>query len=319
MRFPSWKAKKRKIFFMALAAGAFVFLGERVHRDPDHSVRKLPTNLLADIAGSFARMYASRFPASDKFSQELVALRSKGKLSSDNEALIRNTVDKVSFHLKMPPAVLWCLMFQESRLNHLEGFNEEKGALGLGQFSFYSFYEVNFHLDRFNDDNLAMFRKTLGMDARPIGAFRGDVYHPSSYFYIPTAVAATGAYLNNRYLHLKRILERKEIQFDPALLWLHAAAAYNKGTRGVLSFWNTQRERRGTKGLAKLLSDREAFFKSFAASDTFDEALERIWPTDDALAYSRELRVHLKNLRDCAVAGGDGNFFRKIPEQEAKP
>lgn len=249
-----------------------------------------------------ARFFTDRYPAQNHFQQELQLMRSQGKLSAKNEARISTAVEKTSGELKMPPAVLWCLLFQESRLNHLEGLGSERGALGIGQFSFFSFYEVNHHLSRFNGDNLSMFKKVLGKDVRPLLPDENNLDSPSSYFSIPTAVAASGAYLNNRYHQLRAILDRRQLTYQPDLLWLYAAMAYNKGTRSVLSLWKDSQRRQGPAYLQQILVDNESFRASVSNPRTVLRTLKRIWPADQAEAYAQELRIHLQNMWDCSVA-----------------
>jgi len=252
------------------------------------------------VKPSSHRIFAQDFPRGRRFHEELALLRSRGRVKPENEALIRENVHAASRSLSMPPALLWCLVFQESRLNHLAGIDSGKPSTGLGQFSFSSYYEINFHLERYGSDSKQMLERVLGNDPRPIGAFRDDVFHPSSYYFIPTAVAASAAYLNNRYHHLSSLLERRRIAYDADLVWFFAALAYNKGTRGVLSLWNGAGHER-VPPLRRLMSEPAALFVALEDEHWVRDALEKIWPTDLAAAYGRELRIHARNLRDCSV------------------
>jgi hypothetical protein len=246
--------------------------------------------------------FSDRYPVNTHFLQELQLLRSQGKLKPKNEERIVQAIEKSGGTLKMPPAVLWCLLFQESRLNHLEGWHSNRHARGIGQFSFFSFYEINHHLDRFVADNLALFQQTLGRDIRPLVADEDRLDNPSSYYYIPTAVTASAAYLNNRYHHLRQILEKRKYGYQPDLLWLYAAMAYNKGTRSVLALWNDALRHGGVAGLEAILTDQKKFRASVSDSRTVYRTLKRIWPANQAVPYATELRIHLKNMWDCAVS-----------------
>jgi hypothetical protein len=53
--------------------------------------------------------------------EELAQLRSSGRLAAEDEAAIDKATNLAMRRLGVPKAVLWCLMFQESRLNHLLG------------------------------------------------------------------------------------------------------------------------------------------------------------------------------------------------------
>jgi hypothetical protein len=261
--------------------------------------------MASDLTGSFFHLFTSRYPANVRFQTELDQMRATGKLKLENETLIRKTTLSAAAELRMPPAILWCLLFQESRLDHLAGMQEGKGVSGLGQFTFASYYEVNFHLDRYGQDNRRMLLKMLGGDVRPVGAFRENLSDPSSYYYIPTAVAASAAYLNNRYLQLQSALDRKGITYDPGLLWLYAAMAYNKGGRTVFAMWNDAAARGGKKEVQRLVSDRLSFFHALDQSGDFERILGKIWPEEDVAAYAHELKIHTERMRDCAISAED--------------
>lgn len=248
-----------------------------------------------------SNIFSTHYPVAKKFKAELEYMRTTGRLKTEDEILIHKMVMKAASSVDMPPGILWCLLFQESRLNHLLGLAGDRGARGVGQFTFYGFREINRELDRYATGNLDMFINTLGTDIRPIAPLKDDVYHPSSYFYIPTAVASSAAFLNNRYHQLKRNLERRKIKYDEGLLWLYAAMAYNKGTRAVLTFWNQARATGGQKLVEQYVRDPDTFFKSFKDSQRFREALSRIWKRDTAKHYAKELTIHMKQLKACSV------------------
>lgn len=258
--------------------------------------------LLGDLGSSITSIFTSDYPASSRFKEELNQMRSTGRLKSEHEVLINRWIVASSEALEMPSSILWCLLFQESRLNHLQGIESNRSSSGLGQFSYYSFYEVNHHLDKFTKNNLVMLTSLLGKDIRPIEARKTDVHHPSSYYFIPTAVAASASYLNNRYHHIASLLEKHKIPYDPQLLWFYAAMAYNKGTRSVLSFWNEARRKGGAGKVEKLLLENDAFHDSIQDNNTISKSLKKIWSDEDTLKYAKELKIHMANLKDCVLA-----------------
>jgi hypothetical protein len=268
----------------------------------------------SDTPNSPISLFSPDFPASTGVQSELKALRNRGRLLPENDRLIRRTVRLSGDYLDMPPALLWCLLFQESRLDHLVGLESQKGAIGLGQFSYFSFYEINHHLTNYGKDNFHLMRDILGGDIRPVEANVRKLSAVSSYFYIPTAVVSSASFLNNRYLQLKRILERKKLTYDPDMLWLYAAMAYNKGTRSVLSFWNQALQEGGPKEVSKLLRERRALFETLANSRRLTHSLRRIWPAREAASYAKELSIHMKNLGDCAL----GSTSPKYGESEVR-
>jgi hypothetical protein len=246
-------------------------------------------------------LFTRNYPADSRFDDELIQLRSQGKLKTEDEILIHRSVLAAAKHLNMPPSLLWCLFFQESRLNRLLGIEGERYAHGLGQFEYFSFYEINHHIDRYGPDNLEMLTTLLGKDVRPVEPKKNDPNHESSYYAIPTAVTSSAAYLNNRYLQLRGILEAQQIPYDPQILWLYAAMAYNKGTRAVLTLWNEERATGGKARVTRLVTDKETAFKVFSNTTAITNSLKRIWPNLEATNYSRELIIHMENIRSCAI------------------
>jgi hypothetical protein len=251
-------------------------------------------------------------PGSPAAMKELAQMRSSGRLASEDEAAIDKATTLATRRLGVPKAVLWCLMFQESRLNHLLGIDATSGATGIGQFLFPSFYEVNFQSARYSARNIDFLVDAIGYDARPIGAFRREPAHPSSYYSIPTGVAATAVYLHNRYLQLEWTLKRKGLAFNPDLLWLYAALAYNKGNRSVLNLWSEVRQQRGQRALERLLSEPDSFFELAADHDLLESALGRVWEGGIATEFSHEWRVHGRKIAECATGGSSRALMRRI-------
>ena len=255
-------------------------------------------------------------PGSAAAQKELEQMRRSGRLAAEDEATIDRSVTLATRRLGVPKAVLWCLMFQESRLNHLLGLDATSGATGIGQFLFPSFYEVNFHSSRYSARNVDFLVDAIGYDARPIGAFRRDPTHPSSYYSIPTGVAATAVYLHNRYLQLQWTLKRKGLTFNPDLLWLYAALAYNKGNRSVLNLWSEVRRQRGQRALDRLLNEPDTFFELAADHDLLQSALGRVWEEGTATEFSHEWRVHGRKIAECATGGTSRALLRRIAGED---
>lgn len=246
--------------------------------------------------------FVSQYPANPKLQFELEQMRLNKVLLPENEILIHRSVLSTAAELSLPPALLWCLFFQESRLNHLSGITQPDGAKGLGQFLPLGFYEINQDLERFSPQNLEALKHVLGKDVRPITADAKHLKSPSSYYFIPTAVVSSAAYLNNRYLHLQDLLFKKKISnYSSELLWLYAALAYNKGTRSVLSFWNQARKKHGKTHVQNLVRNHSLFFKTFDEGHFSKQAMASIWPDDVAPLYADEWETHLKQLKSCAV------------------
>jgi len=245
-------------------------------------------------------IYADGYPVAPSFRADLEQLRSQGKLKADDEEWIDRMVATASGELQMPPSILWCLLFQESRLDHLKGITENRGALGLGQFSDFSFYEINHQLDRFAPNNVNMMMSVMGTDIRPVTPDDKNPDSPSSYFYIPTAVVTSAAYLNSRYQQLRKILDRQGISYDSDLLWLYASMAYNKGTRSVVAIWQDTLRHGGKSRLEEQLSHVDASMALWQHDAIFFRGLSRIWPSD-AERYAHELGIHLRNMMACSL------------------
>ena len=96
----------------------------------------------ADVAGSLSKFFTPHYPQNTRFQSELKLLRETERLELENEVLINKMVVSSANELNMPPSLLWCLLFQESRLNHLLGVSSSRGARGLGQFSYFGFWEL---------------------------------------------------------------------------------------------------------------------------------------------------------------------------------
>jgi len=246
-------------------------------------------------------LFTKQFPNDPLFRTELKQLRAQGKLVVEDEVLINRVILAAADELQIPPAMLWCLLYQESRLNHLAGLDHGEGSSGIGQFTSSSFYEINHQIARYTPNNLKAFYSILGKDVRPVGANRDRPLDPSSYYYIPTGVIASASFLNNRYHHLLGILEKQKIKYDPDVLWLYSAAAYNKGTRSVLTVWNYLRKENGVKSLEDHLASPQAFAKTFKNEALLRGLFLNIWTPDKTERFAKELTIHTANIQSCAL------------------
>ncbi|MCB0417165.1 MAG: hypothetical protein H6617_08950 [Bdellovibrionaceae bacterium] len=245
--------------------------------------------------------YSPSFPVSQNFQSELILLRETKRLDGDSESRILHATVQTAKVLQIPAGLLWCLLFQESRLNHRLGMEGNIPSYGLGQFTHFGFQEINYQLNRYSTSNRSHLIRLLGSDVRPISANSATPDSLSSYFSIPTAVVTTGLYLKNRYLHLGSLLERRGIRYDPKLLWLYAVMAYNKGTRGILSFWNAEEKRLGTNRIRQLVTDPDILLDLARDRNLFTAGFARVWDRRRARSYSEELSIHLSNIAACAL------------------
>jgi hypothetical protein len=289
-----WTAAMLPVFLIVTIVSAVTALVAYTSEKRDKALK-------APLDSEYPQLFTQDYPEHPEVREELNHLRKKEKLSWENESIIQKAVDTASTKLHMPQAILWCLLFQESRLDHLANIDGGRAASGIGQFSYFSFYEINHHLDRYTTANIDLMVSALGRDVRPIEPRRRDLQNASSYYSIPTGVLSSAAYLNNRYLHLASILQKQRIAYNPRLLWVYAAMAYNKGSRSVLSLWNDARKRGGDELVQTLTTDPKAFFHTVFDKKSSTRFLSRIWNPDDARAYATELRTHMKSVRDCGI------------------
>lgn len=238
-------------------------------------------------------------------------MRSSNKITWENENLIQVSTFNAGKTLGIPQSLLWCLMFQESRLNHLSGLKEGKLSTGLGQFSVSAFFEVNHHLPRYLSSPKSTLSDMLGYDIRPLSANIGDTSAINSYYFIPTAVTATALYLNNRFVQLARIADERNLLYSPDILWVWAALSYNKGGRTVLALWNQVEKRAGGRELERALSSKQSFLSYALNTNLINQALRSIWSQRLLANYSKELITHVENIRDCALAPSLSTFNRE--------
>jgi len=247
------------------------------------------------------KIFSTNYPVHHRFIEETSQMRAHRTISQENENLIQVSTLNASESLGIPQSLLWCLMFQESRLNHLSGLKEGKLATGLGQFSVSAFFELNHHLPRYISSPTTTIASILGADIRPLSSDINNLSSLNSYYFIPTAVTATALYLNNRWIQLARIADDRGLSYSPEVLWAWAALSYNKGGRTVLSLWNQIEAKEGSQGLSNALTLKESFLASALDPYLVSNALKNIWSKRLLAGYSEELITHVENIRDCAL------------------
>jgi len=263
---------------------------------------RTPTPSSEAISSKKTSLFASNYPANGTFQRELVQLKNRKDLKESDELEIQKYLLASADYLEIPPALAWCLLFQESRLNHLEGIELDKPSSGLGQFSRFSFFEINSQLDRFSPNALNLIYLSFGRDIRPIAAKSKDTVSSSSYFSIPTAVTSSTIYLHNRYFQLSKILEKRAIDYNPDILWLFAAMAYNKGSRSVIALWNLVLKKQGQESFYKLLHDYDYFNATVNDPLLLTKSISKIWEDKKSKPYAAELGAHIKNISACSVS-----------------
>src|SRR3989338_7618619 len=154
--------RKKKALTILAPVFVFTILAIIVTFALKGSQRRIASNHLGE------GFFAADFPVDERFKEEIKLLREKKRISPANEIAIYQNITLASQHMGIPLGLFWCLLFQESRLNHLAGIHEDRGAYGLGQFSYFSFYEINNHTDKYNKKTKKYLIDLLGQDVRPI-------------------------------------------------------------------------------------------------------------------------------------------------------
>lgn len=264
-------------------------------------------------------LFQGRVPESPAFQQDLEFLQSKGLLRKSEREMIEKQLAAVENTLGVPRNLLWCVLFQESRFDPLKNAFDGPSARGLGQFTETALQEINEDTDNYDERTghvlssqmkPAQFPINFALGSRP-GAQRYGRYRASlkdiprnSYFHSATAVHASGAYLNNRYWQLRRALEQQNIDFDPELLWLYAAAAYNKGARTVFSLLTQQTVSRGPAAVSELLQNPTLTYLLLTDPEVLDRAFAEMWPKRTRQAYVEEMTRNMTYITGCLLPGG---------------
>ena len=249
-----------------------------------------------------------------------------------------STMSQLQRELEVPKALLFCILFQESRLDPLKNYNIKLPAKGLGQFTPGALQEIN-RTPSFYDsrtgailrDLLAPYHLPLNFSLLKIPALNARAHalaaaysRPSvnrspsslkhyiplpapivSYYHAPTAIYASGIYLNNRYRQIKHALDLQRIKYNPEVLWLYAAVAYNKGSRSMFILLTRYYMSYGQQAVEELLNDPIKTRTLFDNESNLDETLKEVWNSKVRPGYVHELHQNMRSLSSCALRSED--------------
>ncbi len=263
-------------------------------------------------------LFSATAPQNEQFKEELRYLRETFQLRKPEEDRLESSIEGAARQFGIPRSLLWCVMFQESRFDVLKNATESMGARGIGQFTRTALSELNLATDLFQKGTREYLLNVIKPYALPIafkleppGTVKSQIELRSkrtlpdqpvgSYFRTETSVAATAAYLNNRHAQLMRVLAEEKITFDPEVLWLYAAAAYNKGPRTVYVLITRQRLAAGDESIGEILQSPKMSLALLTHSELLDIALRNVWPTKQRPALIKEMILNLNAVRACAT------------------
>lgn len=253
-------------------------------------------------------------PQSPEFRQELQYLENKGRLPAQERLRIEDHLTQAETDIGVPKALLWCILFQESRMDAYKNALDKVAAKGMGQFTPNALAEINEDTNHYDSRTrgvleLAIAPGHLPLDFKlkswPRVSRAGFRYKqlpeqaPSSYFNARTAVFASGAFLNNRYQQIKRALDRQAVVYDPEVLWLYAAAAYNKGSRTVLVLLTDYYLSKGEKALSALLTDGAQSVALLTHEKLLHAALKDMWRKRRRDNYLEEMSRNMQAISSC--------------------
>src|SRR4051812_11053137 len=96
-----------------------------------------------DLSRGSSALFTQQPPQSEVFKTELQYLGVTQKLSQAEKAHIETQLTKAEKSLGVPKALLWCVLFQESRFDRFKNAFSKVPAKGLGQFTRSALSEVN--------------------------------------------------------------------------------------------------------------------------------------------------------------------------------
>lgn len=216
--------------------------------------------------------------------------------------------------LGVPRALLWCILFQESRMDAFKNAFGDVAAKGMGQFTPNALAEINQDTNHYDSRTLAVMTEVtqpkglpidFGLKSRPRVERPGyrkkqlPDQQPTSYFNGRTAVFASAAFLNNRYQQIKRALDRQGVSYDREVLWLYAAAAYNKGSRTVLVLLTDYYLSRGERALSRLLTDGSQSVALLTHEKLLHAALKDLWRKRRRDNYLEEMTRNMQAISSC--------------------
>jgi hypothetical protein len=275
-------------------------------------IRK-PSNSAVDL-------FKEGAPQSHNFKSELQYLEFTGRINKSQLQHIEDQLTKVEQKLGVPKALLWCVLFQESRFDPFKNALSKLPAKGLGQFTPSALEEVNTDTDLFDPRTSDILNAQLHPKSLPINfklrmpassqekvkeSGRKELFPEqpkTSYFRTTTAIFASASYLNNRYQQLKKALDRQGIKYNSQVLWLYAAAAYNKGSRSIFLVLTNEYLTRGESALKELLNSPKASYDLLTHPEKLDYPLREIWKQKTRTRYVSELLRNMEVISSCAIS-----------------
>lgn len=262
-------------------------------------------------------LMAREAPQSAFFQQELDYLEKHKILLKSERTFLEKQMNVAEETFGTPKSLLWCILFQESRFDLLLNANEpDATARGIGQFTPNALVEINSDTDQYDERTSAIFEKLLKPKHLPLNfelGFESPVRRKmgrwwrvpkrdrTSYFHESTAVLASASYLNNRYWQIRHALDTQNISYDPDLMWIYAAAAYNKGARTIFYILTQQFLLRGQRGVEQLLHDSKLTYVLLTDGETLDQSLRDLWPKKQRDRYIEELVRNMKSITSCTL------------------
>lgn len=261
-------------------------------------------------------LFAEEVPQSASFKSELVYLETTERLTKKEIQTIEDYLKKVEDSFGVPKALLWCVLFQESRFDSFKNAYSTVPAKGLGQFTPSALEEINSDTNQYDSRTRQILNEQvkpgrlplnfkLKPPARDLASHRKKQKFPTqpstSYYRTSTAVFASAAYLNNRYQQLKRALDRQKIPYDPQVLWLYAAAAYNKGSRSIFLLLTNEYMSRGESAIQELLKSPKATYLLLTHPERLDYSLRGVWNKKTRTKYIIELLRNMEVISSCAL------------------
>jgi hypothetical protein len=261
-------------------------------------------------------LFAQEVPQNSAFKSELQFLETTNRLSKKEIQHIEEQLKKVEDSFGVPKALLWCVLFQESRFDSFKNANSKIPAKGLGQFTPSALEEINSDTNQYDPRTREVLNQELKPGKLPLNfklkppvrdlasRRRRPLYPPqpsTSYYRTATAVFASASYLNNRFQQLKKALDRQKIPYDPQILWLYAAAAYNKGSRSIFLLLTNEYMSRGESALQELLKSPKATYLLLTHPERLDYSLREVWTKKTRTKYIIELLRNMEVISSCAL------------------
>lgn len=269
--------------------------------------------------GSAPAVFVSPAPRNSAFVEEMKYLQMTGMLTSENREIIEKELSRVEATLGVPKALLWCVLFQESRFDPFKNALNRSPAKGLGQFTASALDEINDETNYFDPRTQDIFESELKAKVFPIqfvlkskkkvqralaSKKRNWPEQPVQSYYNPaTAIYTSAAYINNRYYELKSILDHQNLRYDPQVLWLYAAAAYNKGERSVLALLTSEYMKKGDDGIYQLLNNAKETYHFLTQPKNVEPPLQEIWQKKVLKRYMDEFLRNMEVVISCSVTG----------------